>query len=518
MKDLDLLVKDALKPFLPNENKNQSTSQQQRFALFDEKSDALLHREWVFAMPRARPSTSVHIERVVKSASISLSNEEYDALVYLSKAIDSLKERVDTESHNTRYLLVYAKLINILDCVFENNSEPYGYYVENNGDTRYLLSASFLVEHLHVLLRLVSHYTHDNKAERIALAIDALREIYALCEEALKDEPSKSKIRYITAPSSISNTTSSSSTKTSEVGFIGVREFIQHCLGGMNAISARLHLCEAKRYETLYQSDDKTQIDAIQHAYEDAHKEAERGSKFWHYTRFMAHLWRCRRHFTLAKAESAHFLVALTNAIESDAERESARETLARLLYVLSEVTRFEHDGSDTLALLDTALAQEYNALVRETSLLTKTIDLEIYGKRRMKEKTGIVFEHEPATTSKEEEDEHSPCLRELRQSAFKKYCLAHPNVDKSLVIVRRLYETRRETPVPIVATKPESGVTHLDNMARLAILEEREPWLRWIISRYSLSDAEFIISGDLYQRFVDELREVEKTKALYGK
>lgn len=526
MKDFDQLVQDALKPFQSSKGE-QGSYTTTYFDDYETGGDESLHKEWRFAKPKPTSKTVVtSLAKMVKTHITTLTKEECDSLVYLSQNVDKLKKRVDTESEtNARYLHVYSKLVAILGCVFENNIESYGYYL-HDASGKFLLSSHFLFEHVHALLRVVAHYTQaSTSASRYGLAADALREILVLCEEALEDGES-SKMRYIVAPNSISNTCDTATTTTRE-RCITPKDFIRVILGGLGAIRARIHFCEAKRNECLFrESNEETRYAALVcREYTLAHQESEKKSKFWHHTRFMAHFWLCRSHFLIASKESSFFLGALTEGVETEEECNEARKTLARLLYVLDEVNRVEKDAQDTLALLDSLFVREYNALVNEISLLTKAIDTEIYDKRRMKEQVGISFALESLSNDDDDDDDKalSDGLKGVRQEAFRKYIEIHPHIEKPLALIRRIYESRRLGHHTLITPVQDDETTtvrveHLDNNARHAILEERAILLNWLISQYSLSDGEFVLSSDLYPHLVTALREVEETQKEFSK
>lgn len=531
MKDFDQLVQDVLKPFQSSKSEQGSYTT----TYFDDYAtggDESLHKEWRFAKPKPTSKTVVtSLAKMVKTHITTLTKEECDSLVYLSQNVDKLKKRVDTESEtNARYLHVYSKLIAILGCVFENNIEPYGYYL-HDASGKFLLSSHFLFEHVHALLRIVAHYTQaSTSASRYGLAADALREILVLCEEALEDGES-SKMRYTLAPNSISNT----ATTTTRERCITPKDFIRVILGGLGAIRARIHFCEAKRNECLFResNEEARYATLVYREYTLAHQESEKKSKFWHHTRFMAHFWLCRSHFLIASKESSFFLSVLTEGIETEEECDEARKTLARLLYVLDEVNRVEKDAQDTLALLDSQLVREYNALVNEISLLTKAIDTEIYDKRRMKEQVGLSFALESMLLDDDDDKSLSDGLKGARKEAFRKYIEMHPHLEKPLTLVRRICESRRLghhtliTPVNQVVqdddettkkTTTTVRIENLDNNARYAILEERAVLFNWLISQYSPSDGEFVLSSDLYPHLVTALREVEETQKEFCK
>lgn len=515
MDDFDRLLQDALKP-LQSIGKKQEKTPFKATYFEDSHTDAIIRRDWCFITPKAiaKPVTT-NIGKEVKTCFSALTNEECETLTHFSDYIDKLKTRIDTEI-TPSHLLVYAKLIAILDLVFENNVEAYGYYYTPSDKTKFLLSDHFLFEYLHVLLRIVSYYTQSNRP--IELAIDALREILALCTQALDGEGDKtSKIRYNASPNSINNT----GIQTIPERYITPCDFIRVFLGGLDDIQARIHLLEAKRHESLLQETEDVNLMAIiQQEYALAHQKAKQDTKLWHYTRFMSHFWFCRYHFIVASRESALFLDALSESMESEEDRETARTTLARLLYVLERVREMEATGTDTLHALEQSLLTEYNALVKELSLITMTIDTEIYTKRRLKERTGLSFDIPiptlilPTTT-----------LKDVRQAAFKKYLVAHPMMDKAITIIRRIYDTRRHPDSIIVSNSntvttspPLESASHLDNSARFAVLEERARWLKWITSCFILSDSTFAISSDTYPRFIEALREVEETQKEYVK
>lgn len=519
MKDFDQLVQDALKPF------HASREQQDHYktTYFDKNVvGETLYREWRFVKPKATSKiVATNIAKMVKSHFPTLTKEECDSLAYLSVCIDKLKRRVDTETEiGARYLLVYSKLVALLDHVFVNNIDSYAYYLHDESG-KFLLSPHFLFEHIHALLCIVAHYTQtDNNAARYGLAADALREILLLSERVLEEEEEggdsdETKMCYIVTPNSISNTTTTTTSHGIRERCILPKDFIRVILGGLGAIRARIHFCEARHNECLYRDSSETHYASLVHReYTLAHQESEKKSKFWHHTRFMAHFWLCRSHFLIASQESSSFLDSLIDGIETEEECEEARKTLARLLYVLDEVNQVEK--TDTLTLLDTPLVREYNTLVNEISLLTKAIDTEIYDKRRMKEQVGLSFPLTPITSPV------SSGLKDARRDAFQKYIEVHPLIEKSLALIRRVYESRRlglQTITTIAysdrqdAAVEEVCVDHLDNSARCAILGERARWLKWLLTQYSLHDSEFVLSSDLYAVFSDALCETEETQ-----
>lgn len=530
----------------------------------DNETTDVVHRDWYFSYPgsRGKSITALDLPRLLKQFDMNrLVRGECDpntVFTQFTQELNRLKKQCSGgEEAKEEELLCYLNSIDVLNKVFENNTTPYSYSVRSADDNEpyyTIQSDKFLFEYLNTLIALLAHY-NNQAIERAVDSVTATTEqtvkrdflrrasnLFHLSTEVLTEilnqcrAPREThKLVYTEPLRSMGSASTEQQQQQQQSGNLPLQEFICSFLGGEAAIEARIHLCNAKKYEminALFRLNtgmvEEDSIDAklarlsnIYHAYKQAYeaiRDCPLNKSLYNHCRFLSHVWFCRAQLLVVKQSSAELLSLLQDHEETEDELNLAREHLARLLYVTAEAKKMEEKERDVLDKLSQELAKSYNMLLQELQSLTKSFDVELYDNRRVKEMKGVDFTlHMPQVVKRK-----NNLFIEARKGARKKFVERMPVALQCQQLLGSLLEKLTQGSVdeclkifPSSSSVASAGTMDIvmDRSLRIGHLTEREWWLDYLVSLYSHTDGEFTLRGDLYQRFVQELDAVKQTK-----
>ena len=522
------------------------------------QEDDRIHATWYFHTPIAtRSVVTVDLLRLLKQFDINQMGTDAKSLfTQFSSEVNRLKHLCVSQSAREEDILSYLNFIDVLNKVFENNSASYSYSVPSTDDSEpyyTIQSDKFLFEYLNTLLTLLAYYNNqalDIGLERMAATDTAMKRdllraesrLFHLCTEVFTEMLAQCaapraphKLVYTEPPRSINRTTIAMNAERQTLN-LPLKEFVCSFLGGEASIEARLHLCTAKKHEALSdlfmlatRLDAEEAVDAaisrmsaIHNAYTQAYTciaDSELNKTLYDHARFMAHLWFCRTHLFIVKQSSRTLLEALQNHDETEQELNMARELLTRLMFVTDASMAIEKNDRVMLDLLDADLKKAYLTLLEELHTLCKSFDVELWDNRHIKEMKGLNLTLPIPEVIKRQ----NSVLADARKETLKKCIEKQPAVIQAQQLLRVLLDKLIQSTsndwlktfsVGGVPTG-ESDIIVMDRSIRIGHLTEREWWLEYILSTYSLVDGQFVITADLHKVFTQELKAVRDAKTL---
>lgn len=535
----------------------------QAHTLFEDSQPALIQSEWYFTSPYANKvrSVTIDVQRLLKYYDLTpLKNgDQTDSLLgrftndlnlYRSRCHDANQLSDVKESDLLRYL----NFIDVLSQTFENNVTSFVYQVGND---------TFRFELLNTLLTLLAYYNTQALSIHVEQESEPLKRkelsrakarLFLLCSEVLKEIDIKCKVLqpeegrmivYLAAPRSLSMDpvkgiiVATDDTSSNGIEAIELHTFIDSMMGGEKSRLARLELCVAKKHEALYdvvtcgQSlkqdiDGKLRVNLmgriflIHQAYlkvVNYTKDSLLNEALYRHARFMAHYWLYKAHYTLARHDAQSLLPILIEDIENDEELEKAQEVLARLMFITKEAIAMEKHV-DIMTRLAPSLEVQYSIMTQEIAILSEQFDKEIYIKRSTHEKD-MPLELQAI----QEHPTQQNLFTEARTEAFKEYYQLNPSFTQCRALLRSLTE-RLKQPTHAKELLARSGIKKqtstfttttpvsikMTKETKLAVLNERLTWVNLFIENFNQSDHAFVFNTDLYDKFKQELQEIQKT------
>lgn len=537
MQEVDKVVRKVLKLDETTESKEATCT------IFEDYSPSRIYNVWRFNAPLAEKNrVDVDLHRLLKHVNLGGGKS---LLGQFSSEVNRYRLRCHGPRAPTEDdLLCYLNFVAVLNLLFENNTTPYAYVLASTG--KVIHSDKFLFEYLQTLVTLLAYYDNlISYAEGISqeaaqtqtrycqLCAAILTEILARCREV---QP-PSKLLYVEPPRSIGMdprtgnvvvVTSATVTAGGEERPsppLSMREYIQCLLGGEAAVEARLHLCVAKENEVMFRATGEcVYMTAAHRAYKQASVRIVGSgcdAGLANHCRFMAHYWFCRAHFFLAKRDATvgeGLLKVLRERAESEEQLEQARLVLARLLLITREAKEMEKNEAVLLDNLSGELEDSYNELIQELTALTTEFDTEFYVKRKIKEKEGVKL----TLPVLRQAERNVALLADACQEARKRYMEQHPAIAEAQQLLRSLHEKLKNGEgldglLPVMGNSNSSiniggdEIGTMDYSIRMGHLREREAWLEYLLSAYSMSDHTFAINSDHHALFERELKSVRE-------
>lgn len=583
---------------------------------FREQYDYQLHKDWFFCAPRTIRPVTTKLSLILRECAPSLlrgTTGVSKILNDISVRINTIKSAMVEEAASEGDLLYYVAVLRAMQDLMENNSAVYSYRIPTDFDAPptaidtepakdqsgtggenllqklfnrnesarptnlYFNSDALLFEYINVLLTLLARYCRlgvKNPSHTDTLQSNKDRYgCYSQCVELLQEirhriptrtaTISNRRLRYHASPLSLSNTDAPSPQQQQQnidkeradtTQFM--IEFGELYLGGPNHITARIHLCEAKKNEIFYEnfSVDKTRHDdpyakvvpvmaSIILEYEAAYKSllTEQQCKLYQYCRFQAHYWFCKTHYLLAHFEARLFQQAhkecaldqefIDNMPDDDYRVKSACRALSRLDYVIARCKEMDHLIIDTRQIvLDAQLTAEYDEYVAAINALLKELDTRLYTERHI---STTKF-----TAQEMKLDSRTYTQRTLFEDSVTKLVNESAQFKKEIETLRKLAQCYHQNTVQwndadmsqntsvATTTAPTKNNTNAQTMTleeliemhddladayNYGVLKERERFIAWFLTMHSHVDGEFYMPADFHDLLLLEAQDTSK-------
>ena len=222
--------------------------------------------EWQFVAPLTQRNVTPNLSQLLRESAFEIhqasSKQTLASLDHLSKQLTRLRAQLYNGAWRATddELLAYIAALRATNILFLNNGVPFSFQRRDEPDLCYH-SDSLAFEELHALLELLAQNWHRGLTESeprfrvtaLLSCVDALRQILMIAQR-----PDTPDARLFCMPSRLAISSddpvlSAVPGEARRTQHAELKRFIVKALGGSTKITARLHLCLARRNEVCYE-------------------------------------------------------------------------------------------------------------------------------------------------------------------------------------------------------------------------------------------------------------------------